>query len=387
MEQGGLVFLSYSSNDRARIEPFYDYLNGKGLSVWMDVKRLRGGQNWDFEIKKALQQATIVIVFLSTNSVSKRGYVQKEIRIALDKAQEKLIDDIYIIPVLIDNGIVTPDHLSKIQCILCDVPNQMEAVYESVIAQMSKSDTNIKEIKGSSSINWNTLNYKESWDGLPGYDVSFQYHQFISLKYLNIDHVSRLISGWLFGQLMNERKVKIEQSSDLMNFAQEQFERQNTWDATCEEPLITEKMLSIVYNVYWYGAGAAHPNSFTKTFNFLIDPLILIEDFRNIFANEISAFEIIQGSARSQLKAFEIMDDEPGSEIYRLDEEWVDRGTESWDDFQSFFFKRDSIEIVFDPYSVATYALGRQIISIPYSLVWEHIYSHFKHALGIQYLR
>ena len=68
----------------------------------MDKRRLKGGQNWDFEIKRALQKATVIVVFLSSNSVDRRGYAQREIKAALDQAGDKLIDDIYLIPVMLD---------------------------------------------------------------------------------------------------------------------------------------------------------------------------------------------------------------------------------------------------------------------------------------------
>ena len=95
MSDEPLIFLSYASQDRDRVLPFYDHLKSAGLNVWMDKHDLKGGQNWDLEIKKALQRATIIAAFLSEQSVNKRGYVQREIKIALDQAQTKLDDDIY----------------------------------------------------------------------------------------------------------------------------------------------------------------------------------------------------------------------------------------------------------------------------------------------------
>ena len=111
MDDHNLVFLSYASPDRDRVLEFHDYLSSQGFNVWMDKRRLKGGQNWDFQIKRALQQAVVIIVFLSSNSVDRRGYAQREIKLALDQARDKLIDDIYLIPVMLDRGIPIPEQL------------------------------------------------------------------------------------------------------------------------------------------------------------------------------------------------------------------------------------------------------------------------------------
>jgi hypothetical protein len=40
---------------------------------------------------------------VSKNSVDRRGYIQKELRLALEKYREKLVDDIFLIPVMLDD--------------------------------------------------------------------------------------------------------------------------------------------------------------------------------------------------------------------------------------------------------------------------------------------
>jgi putative cell wall-binding protein len=115
MTESPPVFLSYGSPDRQRVLPFYDFLISRGIEAWVDVKELRVGQNWDFEIKRALRRASIIIVFISNTSIDRRGYVQREIKAALDRASEKLIDDIYLIPVILDDDASVPEQLSHIQ--------------------------------------------------------------------------------------------------------------------------------------------------------------------------------------------------------------------------------------------------------------------------------
>ena len=47
------------------------------------------GQEWENEIPKAVRAAEAILVCLSQSSISKEGYVQKEISYALNVAEEK----------------------------------------------------------------------------------------------------------------------------------------------------------------------------------------------------------------------------------------------------------------------------------------------------------
>jgi hypothetical protein len=80
----------------------------------MDTKDLLPGQDWELAIKNAIQQADFFIVCLSTQSPTKRGYLQRELRRAQELWNEKLEDDIYLIPLRIDNCEV-PQSLCRFQ--------------------------------------------------------------------------------------------------------------------------------------------------------------------------------------------------------------------------------------------------------------------------------
>jgi hypothetical protein len=98
------VFLCHASQDKPVVRELYQRLRAEGwIDPWLDTERLLPGQNWDLEIEKAAESADAIIVCLSNNSVSKEGYIQKEIRYALDIALEKPEGTIYIIPIRFDN--------------------------------------------------------------------------------------------------------------------------------------------------------------------------------------------------------------------------------------------------------------------------------------------
>jgi hypothetical protein len=85
-----------------------------GIDAWLDKEKLIPGQNWQTEIPKAVRSSDIVIVCLSAKSVNKEGFVQKEIRVALDAADEKPEGTIFIIPVRLENCNV-PERISQFQ--------------------------------------------------------------------------------------------------------------------------------------------------------------------------------------------------------------------------------------------------------------------------------
>ncbi len=106
------AFLCHSSNDKPQVRKLYRKLSGDSIDVWFDEEDLIPGQDWEYEISKAIDNSDAIIICLSKTSATKEGFVQKEIRFALDKAEEKPEGTIFIIPVLLEECEV-PQRLSK----------------------------------------------------------------------------------------------------------------------------------------------------------------------------------------------------------------------------------------------------------------------------------
>jgi hypothetical protein len=96
------VFLCHSSGDKPAVRALYWRLREVGVEPWLDEKDLVAGQEWQQEIPKAVRASDVVLVCLSHSSTTKAGYVQKEIRQALDAAEEQPEGSIFIIPVLLE---------------------------------------------------------------------------------------------------------------------------------------------------------------------------------------------------------------------------------------------------------------------------------------------
>jgi hypothetical protein len=111
---GLLVFLCHSSADKPRARELCHRLRSDGFSPWLDEEQLLPGQQWDIEIKKTIKRADAFIACMSKDSIDKRGYLQKEIKIGLDVADEIPEGEIFIIPLKLEECEI-PDRLSKWQ--------------------------------------------------------------------------------------------------------------------------------------------------------------------------------------------------------------------------------------------------------------------------------
>jgi hypothetical protein len=71
-------------------------------STWLDEEELYPGQDWNLEIEKAVEASDAILVCLSKGSVTKEGYVQRELRIVLDLADYKSEGTLFVIPVRLE---------------------------------------------------------------------------------------------------------------------------------------------------------------------------------------------------------------------------------------------------------------------------------------------
>lgn len=96
------VFLCHSADDKAIVRVFHRQLLADGFAPWLDEHDLIPGQPWESVIRSVIRNSRVVVVFLSRGSVQKTGFVQREIRIALDAADERPPGTIYVIPARIE---------------------------------------------------------------------------------------------------------------------------------------------------------------------------------------------------------------------------------------------------------------------------------------------
>ena len=107
------LFISYAREDINAARRIYGSLlkNLKQFyDVWFDEECLKPGQNWKLEIAKAINRSDLFVALMSTNAISKRGTVQKELRQAMEVLETLPPDKIYLLPVRLDD--CHPKHLT-----------------------------------------------------------------------------------------------------------------------------------------------------------------------------------------------------------------------------------------------------------------------------------
>lgn len=93
------VFLCHSSGDKAVVRALYQRLLAEPwIYPWLDEEELIPGQEWQEETEKAVEQSHVILVCLSPASITKEGFVQREIQIALEHADYMPEGSIYLIP-------------------------------------------------------------------------------------------------------------------------------------------------------------------------------------------------------------------------------------------------------------------------------------------------
>ncbi|RLD07825.1 MAG: hypothetical protein DRI32_00005, partial [Chloroflexi bacterium] len=97
------VFLCHSSNDKPAVREIYKRLKAETwIEPWLDEEELFPGQDWGLEIEKAVEETDTVLVFLSNNAVTKKGYVQKELRMVLRISDYQPDGTIFTIPLRLE---------------------------------------------------------------------------------------------------------------------------------------------------------------------------------------------------------------------------------------------------------------------------------------------
>ena len=95
--QKAQIFLSYAHEDIAMAKRIYQDLKRYGLDVWIDCEDLLPGQKWTIDIERNIKRSQYYLLLLSSYSMTKSGFIQKEMKIAYEVFENFSADDIYLI--------------------------------------------------------------------------------------------------------------------------------------------------------------------------------------------------------------------------------------------------------------------------------------------------
>lgn len=107
------VFLCHATEDKLAIRKLYQRLLQDRATPWLDEQNLIPGQDWELEISRAIRRSSVVLICLSNYAIKKRGFVQREVRLAMRVADEMPMGSIFVIPVRLEPCEV-PDFLKHL---------------------------------------------------------------------------------------------------------------------------------------------------------------------------------------------------------------------------------------------------------------------------------
>ncbi|MGX1929710.1 toll/interleukin-1 receptor domain-containing protein [Flagellimonas sp. 2504JD4-2] len=105
------VFICHASEDKDKAKEIYKRLKKEKLNPWIDKEGIRGGDQWNDVLETTIKDIDYFVIVQSTALVGKsRGYVNKEINLALRLSEEVRTGFSYIFPVYIDDS----EHLKQL---------------------------------------------------------------------------------------------------------------------------------------------------------------------------------------------------------------------------------------------------------------------------------
>ena len=126
------VFISYASQDRARILDLVERLRAAGVSVWIDQMGIEGATMWSQEIVAAIRNCKVLILAISENSADSENVVKE---VALASERRKRILPVYLAQAEIPESMAY--QLAGIQRIEF-FERQEDAALQAIIRALSK---------------------------------------------------------------------------------------------------------------------------------------------------------------------------------------------------------------------------------------------------------
>ncbi len=115
------IFLAHAHEDKEAVLKLYERLKKAGYKPWLDKKDLIPGQNWRSVIPRVIKDSQLFIACLSKRSISKRGYIQNEFKLALNQLASLPSDSIYLIPLRLDECEIPDLRQDEYGLNLCDI--------------------------------------------------------------------------------------------------------------------------------------------------------------------------------------------------------------------------------------------------------------------------
>ncbi len=344
------VFISYAKEDRPIADELFTFLQENGFRPWMDKKNLIPGIKWQKAIVDALDQCDVCIFLISSVSATKRGFFQREMKLALNKALDLLDDDVSIIPVRIEEC-AAPQVLSEYQWMDYFSDREWASLLPSLTLAANQRGLVSGLAMGETPFVAEYVETKErDPEGRFEFLASVPKIVFPARDALGTQ-INNLLEGNISRSLLDFRKHAPE------NFRPEYSQHPSELQVHVAPKLLDSHFISLTSGTYWYGSGAAHGNSGVNSINIDVNTGTLFtadEIFQDTREIEQHIFQEVKLIDDSQLGSDEDLKDCIAGNLR-----------------EKTFFDRSNMVCHFDQYEVFCYASGPFDIEVDTGLIFS----------------
>jgi hypothetical protein len=199
-------FLSYAHEDSEAAERLFVDLEQMGFALWFDRRHFRPEEDVDAQVLNAIKESYFFVIVLSPTSVSKNGYVRKEVRLALEMLSGLGPSHTFIIPVRIAECEPRPDEIAGLSHYIDLFPDWRDGLRQ--LAALLPTNEEAPNIQGASPHEVQTRLSDVTY--LRNAAIGFKHRSAIAVF---VDNCLRQVRG-LEPQLVSRKIINIQRNTD-----------------------------------------------------------------------------------------------------------------------------------------------------------------------------
>jgi hypothetical protein len=187
------------------------------------------------------------------------------------------------------------------------------------------------------------------------YSISVEYPELTGATNPNVDKFNQEVKNLATKEVGDFKKGQQEQSAeDLPPDSEMGSDLSMDYDVV----LATNELVSVIFDVSNFEAGAAHPSNYSHVINY---------DLKNGKVLKLSDLFKPGSDYLNTISRYAINDLKKQPEQEGVDDEWRQNGAgPKEENYESWNISKKGLAITFDQYQVASYAAGPQHVLVPY---------------------
>jgi len=212
------VFLSYAREDIEIARRIYEELNNEeDINIWFDEESLSPGDSWEPLIESEISNRDYFILLYSSKSVNKIGFVNAEIKTALQEAKKRNDEQKFIVPLRLDNCEMPYNDIRKYHYVDMFPEEKYEANLKKALKAMGVEPSK-REVK---ILDESNIDYERSiiiWHTRQDKDYAHKVHSFFRDRRFKL-HVlgKRNVTSKKVREIMNDAAYFVPLLSDSLN--------------------------------------------------------------------------------------------------------------------------------------------------------------------------